>query len=1682
MELAGLAFQHRRHGPMWVAIATAALASRGSLAGRCTDLQGLGDSKMSEVLAASKKNCPFQEDRDIRDGLVLAYRGWRSQQLVTEIIAYALEEILDAKFEFRDLINWPTNFEYQKNCSYTPPEDCLAVYELYGKNYSGCMRPNFTVGGGNGGHNYICSTALKLDPELNPNDLRYCSFECRRQDNTCYDIDVEVSADHRSPEAKANFARTTKSLEGWGVDLGVTGYLMRQELFYWPPSVQPTSDNATAYFDASLAAPRASEPFLDWYASYVSNESMLRIFQPLPGMSESAADIGPCGLDWNLTNPLFNVDEWCTDGSYIPPQCRDCTDCCGEIYHFHPGFSMGEVEALVTTHKWPFRITYLHETVYKSLQSHGKPFIAFTSSQYTALNVFPDAVKIQFPVQNANMRCFTRFLSSPEDKKYCAPQDYHPNFIVSRSLYQEFPAAMLLVEIVRGYVKENMMNQLLEQDALITRNGEQEPKIKDSAACNYIKANLPSIQGSLKYCDNPKQPVNLELNCDCLPGTYIDFSFGKCLPCKRNHYCLGGMDPPQKCGNHSVSEPGSGDPWDCICLPGYGINEWGECSMCEGGFFKLDKANTICQGRCQVNSWSEPGASHQLDCFCLPGYYLKLFDVTRESNRLDVSRGECVKCDKLPGGEGVICPGDARNAGDLPPDIPIFQGAVGIPHRMPYAKAGWFLTGRGVVESTTGYEVMIESCSTEGVCLGLNKCIDGHYGLTCGQCKPGYAKGSFTSSCNQCFHLFNLLILLLLYVVFFLIFLAIAGVMTRNAVMHVNNSTAFLKILLHMAIVTAPVMLLEPVWYGIRFLCWPAYVPRDAWWSLGCLADLFHFRGYYHMSWLMVVVITIWPIISLTICGCIVHRYRRKYQKDYDQAQYEVRSLEEIIRLCDTMSDLRMADAYMTTRRMENLKIELLGHLSNIIYNTRILRIWRTVYREKEIPSAHQDIKMFLIDSHNIILMHFTVIYSHVIPKIISSFIPRTFGLDLGTRLMTDPDVKFFSLGHIFILPVSIIGLMLFGIGFPLYIYMMIFEHRHELAQEWTGKRIGWLYHGFKVRAPYCYAEIMLLAERCFVLIILEGYIPRVANCLLYMVGAVTSVLFHSRFSPFEDQNYRILDRVEGAALIIWCLVAAAFDQVRSLKYENELFENYDQPLTRVLVYVIPVFYCSFWVGVAISLMRTLRQAMYNEDKIRAGMSRKTIEVERSMFDRTGRSTWERMNDHMMGVEQRYQLKFIRMGIRTRTMADPKARSESEADLMLKEMFILPGKYAFNETFMLDDAIEEVLNSAAPLDEIEFKKKKVKFASLRRHSAASESELTPAQKEFRKKLVQFRTFKCPQFELMAIADVVTEALYSLITTHGIASLPFSSMEFVWADAFHFAFWAKEHRARQQAKIYKYIQDCPGGKEQGISDIFDMGDGVPRVTNQTRIEDLKKAARGGGHDLWKYHALSVRMLEEYVVYLECQDSEVVRECVEEFDKEIQKFRRTTTDDTGIEKFNKSTQTYLFAERSTQTEHLVHAGTYAGVPPDTPEAGIPGLFYSQIKPLQKAIAEEKYEEGTLATRVWETKEEEVVAQREQEVIREEIIKACQEEMTLIDQPAPWKLTNGTTNGQDHQEEHKDSFFGRMGHAFSHARHRDKGEQGKGSQASQTIDATQGTQATQTSEIALDVQSETARETEL
>jgi len=149
------------------------------------------------------------------------------------------------------------------------------------------------------------------------------------------------------------------------------------------------------------------------------------------------------------------------------------------------------------------------------------------------------------------------------------------------------------------------------------------------------------------------------------------------------------------------------------------------------------------------------------------------------------------------------------------------------------------------------------------------------------------------------------------------------------------------------------------------------------------------------------------------------------------------------------------------------------------------------------------------------------------------------------------------------------------------------------------------------------------------------------------MVGAVTSVLFHSRFSPFEDQNYRILDRVEGAALIIWCLVAAAFDQVRSLKYENELFENYDQPLTRVLVYVIPVFYCSFWVGVAISLMRTLRQAMYNEDKIRAGMSRKTIEVERSMFDRTGRSTWERMNDHMMGVEQRYQLKFIRMGIRT---------------------------------------------------------------------------------------------------------------------------------------------------------------------------------------------------------------------------------------------------------------------------------------------------------------------------------------------------------------------------------------------------------------------------------------------------
>lgn len=1662
MVPAGFAFQHR-YGPALVTLLIAVVLVPGNLAGRCSDPGGLGSATMSQVLSSSKKNCPFNETRKVRDGIVLAYRGWRQQQLITEIVAYAMEEILNTDVEFRDLRSWPTNFEYQKNCSYIPPRDCEAVFEVYGKNYSGCMRLDALMrwnstwpilNGWNGPHamevdstyDRICSTAKTLDVYVNPEDLRYCYKSCKDPVNTCYDVDMEVSAYRRSPPAEVDFNVAVDRWTGWGKDLGPAEFTISHGLYFWPPSLQPMTWDGTVKRGASAVSQVPTNPYFDWYFPYTggSNDSyqMRRIFEPIPGLNESAAADGPCNDEWNALNPLVNM-PWCTNGSYIPPQCRDCEDCCGELYHFSPAFSMGEAEAIISSNNWPYRVTYLSETVYKSLSSQNKPFLFFTTNQFFDQDYFTDAVRIQFPLHNANSMCTVSFLSSPEDPKYCELADHEPYVVISRTMREFYPAAMMLVQAVKDLITQDVLNRFLSRDEFLTRDG-NEPRIRNSAACSFVLENMDTIKEGLVYCDDPRQYIHeANRSCTCLPGTYIDYVVAKCLVCPVNHYCPGDVSQPIQCGNHSVSPLRSRELKDCECIPGYGLEGEIErgCFPCSGGFYKNNTANTQCKGRCQPHSWSFPASKHSLDCWCWRGYYLKRYDPSADIP------GTCVKCEELKGGaDGAICHGDNNRLfpdSMFPAGIPKYQGYdVGIPHRLPYAEVGWFLIYRGDVNSKAGYELEFEQCFIVGACLGLNRCREGHEGLLCGQCKKGYARGTMIGTCNQCFYPGNFAFLVVVGVFWFVIIILLAGVMTRHAVQHVNNGSAFFKIAVHMIVVTSPIMSLEPVWYGIRWFCFAAYLPTHAWWSLACMADLFHSKQYYHLTVTTLLLFTVWPVLSLIGCAMIVRAFRMKYFEHYKQSQHHVRELEEIIHLCDSMTDLRMTDIYVGTRRMDNVRHELERHLETIVYESRICHIWRTVYRKKEIPNFTQDVVMFLADSTNIILIHYTVLYHYAIPKVLASFMPRTFGLGLGTRLMADPDIEFFNLGHCFVLPAGILLFTVFGIGFPVFTYCVISMNRMDLAKEHVGKKIGWLYHGFKARAPYCYAQVMLMVERFFVVFVLEGYMSRRVNCLLYMVGAVTAVVFHSRFAPFEDINYRILDKLEGGALLAWCVTAAVYNQTMSQRLETELVKQYDKPMVRIAVMCLPVIYIAYWLAWWIALYRTMRSTMFNDEHIREVVN-KADEPKTAV---------EKLTRAVLLQEKNYRTNFVRMGLRARTMPDPKAKSCSEHELMLKELVLLPGYFAYKKEFSLDEGIEEIHSShkLAP------QRRPLSLAHLM--GGGLKRQTSPSLTELKNKLVEYREFQCPEYELMAVADVLIRALETLMTIHGIRSLPFCALEFVVADSFHHHFWGKSQVAIQRQKIYDYINSCHGGKEQGLTDIFDGGDAVPKVTNQIRVHHLKEAAHGGAAYNWKHRMISVRMLEEYVVYLQCEDSSIVRTCVDQFDIEVQKFRKQLPDDRRIstkELRNHSTQTYLYAERSTQTEHtcLHTTGTHVPVHEDTEEAGMPGLWFRTMKNLQKEHVSMEYESGLLSTKRYEAQEKEVVALREAEMMREELLKACQEQMTLVEEPAPRPLTNGTangaTNGQDHKEEHKENFFERMGHAIAHGLHRGKAEEG--SQAS-------------------------------
>ncbi|SCO65374.1 cysteine repeat modular protein 2, putative [Plasmodium vivax] len=150
--------------------------------------------------------------------------------------------------------------------------------------------------------------------------------------------------------------------------------------------------------------------------------------------------------------------------------------------------------------------------------------------------------------------------------------------------------------------------------------------------------------------------TNIEITVICADG--MKALNGGCVACPLgtynniNEYMKhGNMHECTKCQENSITKnEGSTSIAQCLCLPGYELNNNDECVPCAMGTWKSETSNTPCIFHCYPNSQSLIRGSRseeESECKCLKGYYF----VSKDGINF------CEQCDI-----GHFCPGGYRGA------------------------------------------------------------------------------------------------------------------------------------------------------------------------------------------------------------------------------------------------------------------------------------------------------------------------------------------------------------------------------------------------------------------------------------------------------------------------------------------------------------------------------------------------------------------------------------------------------------------------------------------------------------------------------------------------------------------------------------------------------------------------------------------------------------------------------------------------------------------------------------------------------------------------------------------------------------------------------------------------------------------------------------------------------------
>jgi hypothetical protein len=230
--------------------------------------------------------------------------------------------------------------------------------------------------------------------------------------------------------------------------------------------------------------------------------------------------------------------------------------------------------------------------------------------------------------------------------------------------------------------------------------------------------------------------------CFCNPGYFGNASLtgtSPCQICPVNSYCPGGNNNLSfRCPMNSSSLQGSSRILDCICVPGYYINE-GQCQMCLPGNICANSLMTPCP----PGSTSPYGSLNISNCVCKPGFY--------SSNN-----SNCIQCpNNYYCTNGINIQKCTLNA--ISPVQSIneiacycdkgYQGVANVPC-IPCANNTWCLNGLVNVCPANSTSPSFSSSLLDCTCPPG---FQGSNGGVCVPCVPGTFKNSYGSStCAPC--------------------------------------------------------------------------------------------------------------------------------------------------------------------------------------------------------------------------------------------------------------------------------------------------------------------------------------------------------------------------------------------------------------------------------------------------------------------------------------------------------------------------------------------------------------------------------------------------------------------------------------------------------------------------------------------------------------------------------------------------------------------------------------------------------------------------------------------------------------------------------------------------------------------------------------------------------------------